>query len=148
MGFFARPNLEDITFKQLTGSTLTLSGTTHIATVSGLTLSDSGGGNVVITAKGAGPLTDGYVLTYNDARNQIELQLSAGSGGTQIYNGTSPTTCTVGGLTSGSTISGKTISCIIQDIVVPALNPAYTPPSNTFSLSCSPSAPTLRSPAC
>lgn len=143
MPFFARPNLDDTQFKQLTGSTLHLSGQTYIMTPSGLTLTANDGVyDIVLTAKGAGPLTDGYVLTYNDAKKQIELCLSAGSGGTQIYNGTSPTTCTVGGLPAGTSISGCTLSCIIQKIVAPALNPTITAPSNTFSLVCSPSAPT------
>jgi hypothetical protein len=114
---------------------------THIATPSGLTL-NSGSANVPITAKGAGFLTDGYVLTYDDSRCEIALKLSAGSGGTQIYNGLSPTTCTVGGLSAGSSISGCTLSQIIQKIVVPACLPTVTAPSRTFSLSCSPSAAT------
>jgi hypothetical protein len=139
MAFFARPNIDDTQFKQLTGSTLHLSGQTHIMTPSGLSLTANDGiNNIVVTAKGADFTKNGYVLTYNDSKKQIELCLSAGSGGTQIYNGTSPTTCTVGGLCSGTSISGETLSCIIQQIVAPALNPAVTPPSNTFSLSCSP----------
>ena len=143
MPFFARPNLDDTQFKQLIDSTLHLSGQTYVTTPSGLTLTANDGVyDIVLTAKGAGPLTDGYVLTYNDAKKQIELKLSAGSGGTQIYNGASPTTCTVGGLVCGTSISGKTLSCIIQDIVAPALNPTIIPPSNTFTLSCSPSTST------
>jgi hypothetical protein len=143
MPFFARPNLDDTQFKQLSGSTLTLSGTTRIVTPSGLTLSDGGGGDVVITAKNAGFTTDGYVLTYDYCKNEIGLCLSAASGGTQIYNGASPTTCTVGGLTCNTSISGQTLSCIIQQIVAPALNPVLTPPYiQSFSLSCSPSTPT------
>ena len=53
MTFFARPNLDDIQFKQLTGSTLTLSGQTRIIETNGLTLSDGAGSNIVITAKNA-----------------------------------------------------------------------------------------------
>jgi hypothetical protein len=40
MGFFARPNIDNIQFKQLAGTTLTLSGTTQIATSGGLELID------------------------------------------------------------------------------------------------------------
>jgi len=137
MGFFARPNLEDITFKQLTGSTLTLSGVTHIATPSGLTLMGSCSNTIPIVATNE---CDGYVMTY--CGGKIGLALSAGSGGTQIYNGASPTTCTVGGLVCNTSISGQTLSCIIQQIVAPAIPPALTPPSNTFLLVCLPSAPT------
>ena len=135
MTFFARPNLDNTQFKQLSGSTLTLSGQTQIATTSGLTLSDGNGGNIVITANNASPATDGYVLTYDDASKQICLALSSASGGSQNYCGISPTTCAVGGLPAGSPISGLTLSCIIQEIVAPVLSPTCSQPYNTLSLS-------------
>lgn len=143
MPFFARPNLDDTQFKQLTGSTLTLSGTTHIMTPSGLTLTaDDGITNVVITAKGASPLTDGYVLTYDKDRCEIALKCSAGSGGTTVYDYTGLTTCAVGGVGVGSCLYNCQLQDIIHTMVSPALNPAIIPPSNTFTLSCSPSTPT------
>lgn len=81
MSFFSRPNLDDIQFKQTTGSTLSLSGLTRIRTVSGLTLSDGAGGDVLISASGASTATtQGYVLTYMDGL--ISLQPSSASGGT------------------------------------------------------------------
>ena len=135
MAFFARPNLDNDQFKQLSGTTLTLYGQTQIASTSGFTLSDGSGGNVLITANNASPATDGYVLTYDDASKQICLAISSASGSTGLYNGTSPTTCGVGGLCAGTSISGETLSYIIQQIVAPVLAPFCTPPYNTLSLS-------------
>lgn len=50
---------------------------------------------------------------------------------TRAYHGTSPTTLTVGGLTSGTAIAGKSYQDIIQSIVAPYINPAFT----SFSIS-------------
>lgn len=43
-----------------------------------------------------------------------------------IYNGNSPSTVTVGGLPSGSSISGQTFESIIQAIVAPYVNPVFS----------------------
>lgn len=50
---------------------------------------------------------------------------------TRAYHGTSPTTLTVGGLTSGTAIAGKSYQAIIQAIVAPYINPVFT----SFSVS-------------
>lgn len=50
---------------------------------------------------------------------------------TQKYNGVSPTTVTVGGLNAGSSITNQTWIQIIQSIVAPYINPAFT----SFSVS-------------
>jgi len=78
MGFFARPDLTDIQFKQIKGGELTLSGTTRIATTTGLTLIGDGG-YIPIVATGE---TNGYVMTYNSTKGVIELAESTLSGGT------------------------------------------------------------------
>ena len=81
MTFFSRPVLEELQFKQTTGTTLSLSGLTKIRTSSGLTLSDGVGGDVLITASGASSATtEGYVLTYMNGL--ISLQPSSSTGGT------------------------------------------------------------------
>jgi len=139
--FFARPNLEDVQFKQIPGSLLTLSGQTRIATTSGLTLTDGGTGFVPIILTGG---TEFDVLTYRGGK--MVLQPLSGSSGSGIYSGASPTTCTVGGLVSGSPISGCSISKILESILVPTLYPALTPPS--ASLSLSPSTPLLYEVGC
>lgn len=135
--FFARPNLSDEQFKQLQGTTLTLSGQTRIASISGLTLATNNiGGNVIVTASGAS--TAGHVLTY-DGAGKIRLLPSTGGGG--VYLGASPTTCTVGGLSSGSPISSCTYDDILQKILVPELFPLLIPatsgisPTRTFTIS-------------
>ena len=130
MGFFARPNLDDIQFRQLTGTTLTLSGQTRIASPTGLTLTDGAGGYRPIIATGG---TQFDVLTL--VGGKIILQPSSASGGTGVYTLASPTTCTVGGLPSGSAISGCTLSCILEKILVPTVSPTLTAPSATFTVS-------------
>lgn len=127
MPFFARPDLSDEQFKQLAGSQLTLSGQTRIATTSGLTLTDGLGGYIPIIATGA---TNLDVLTYNSATNQITLQPSTG-GGSGVYSGASPTTCTVGGLVAGSPIFNCSISTILEEILVPTLAPTYILPASS-----------------
>lgn len=129
MTMFSRPSLEDFQFKQPLNSTLTLSGQTKIATISGLTLSDGAGGNVLITASGA---TNGNVMTYH---NGIIGLFPASSGVTGVYDGLSPTTCAVGGLPSNSVIYGCTVIKILEKILVPTLCPTFTNPSRTFTIS-------------
>jgi hypothetical protein len=48
-----------------------------------------------------------------------------------VYNGTSPTTTTVGGLSSGTSITGQTLADIIESIVAPYVDPAFS----AFSIS-------------
>ena len=119
MTFFSRPILEDLQFKQLSDSILTLSGTTRFVNVTGLTLTDGNGIYIPIIATGG---TNGKVLTYRD--DVISLEDVTGSEGGGIYSGSSPTTCTVGGLLSNSSIVGCSISNILQKILVPALAPS------------------------
>lgn len=59
--------------------------------------------------------------------------LGSGSGGGGTYAGTSPTTVTVGGLASGSAISGLSYQDIIQSIVAPYVNPTWNSFSNSQS---------------
>ena len=132
MPFFARPNLEDTQFKQLPDSILSLSGQTRIATTSGLTLSDGAGGNVVVTANGAS--TPGEVLTFDGS---IIKLMPAGAGGDMIYM--SPpykpnASVTLCGIPNNYLLSGKTISCILETMLVPTVNPLLTPNSHTFAI--------------
>jgi len=125
MTFFARPNLSDEQFKQLSGTVLQLSGQTQIATTSGLTLTDGIGNNIIVTASGASDNFD--VLTY--CNGIISLLPPTASGSTGIYTCASPSTCSVGGLSGGTSISGRTISSILEEILVPTLDPTLTNPS-------------------
>lgn len=129
MPFFARPNIDDIQFKQISGTTITLSGQTRIATSSGLTLYDDVNSKYIpIIVTGA---TDNTVLTY--LNNKITLQPISDITG-NVYTGYTPTTCTVGGLVSGTDICNCSFTCIVQDILVPPLNPVVTEPSSGFSI--------------
>ena len=138
MTFFARPNLDDIQFKQLTGSTLTLSGQTRIIETNGLTLSDGAGSNIVITAKNASSHV-GDVLTYDGAGNICLMPSAGGGGGDPTYNPPylSPASVSLGGIHAGDNLTGCTLSCIIQTLLVPTLNPTLTPPSSTFNITLS-----------
>ena len=135
MGFFARPNLDRVQFRQESGGEpLELSGQTKIHATSGFTLSNGNNVDVVITAEGADVATIGHVLTFDG--DKIKLKpVEGGSGGT-TYNAPykSPSTYTVGGLVAGTVLTGKTLSCILQDMLVPTLNPVLTNPSSTFSI--------------
>jgi hypothetical protein len=133
MAFFARPDLSNEQFKQLSGSILTLSGQTRIATVNGLTLSNGDTGNTVITADGAGVgLTDYYVMTFDPADGRIKLMES--TSGTSFYDGSTPATVTVGGISGGTELSGKTISEILEELLAPTVSPSIVEPSSTFVL--------------
>ena len=101
-----------------TGSTLTLSGQTVIA--------DSGN------------------LRYESERtfdNSLDLvtkefvETTSGSGITAstTYNLNSPAAVTVGGVTAGTDLTGKTSNEILEEILVPVLNPTLSNPSNGFS---------------
>ena len=132
MGFFARPNLEDVTFKQLIGSTLTLSGQTQIASTSGLTLANGSGSTIIITARN--PVV-GNIMTFDGTEIRLMPPNPSGStGNSGNYFGNSPTTCTVGGLSGGTAIYGRTIENILQSILVPLLNPSISAPYNTFTI--------------
>ncbi len=142
MPFFARPNLDDIQFKQLTGTTLTLSGETRIANpVGGLAFVDEFGRTIPVVVTGA---SGQDVLTYVSGSSGVCLTLSQPTSGasTGVYLCKSPTTCTVGGLPTGSPIYNCPIDYILERILVPTIQPTKVEPSATFSLSCFPSAPT------
>jgi hypothetical protein len=134
MTFFARPNLSDEQFKQQTGTVLSLSGQTRITTTSGLTLSDGAGSNVIITAADANSHV-GDVLTY-DGAGTIKLLPASGAGGDPIYNPPykSPAAVTLCGINAGFVLTGKTLSCILETMLVPTLNPSAPNPSNGFNI--------------
>lgn len=127
MSFFSRPNLENLQFKQTPDAILGLSGQTQILTLTGLTLF-SGSVNVPINASG---LAVGNVMTYDGSAIRL---MPPTSGGTGYYSGASPTTITVGGLISGSSITALPISDILERILVPTLYPTLISPSSSFSI--------------
>jgi len=45
---------------------------------------------------------------------------------TTIYESNSPSTCTVGGITAGTILTGKTMECLMQDMLAPYIEPAFS----------------------
>jgi hypothetical protein len=133
MSFFARPNLDDVQFKQLTGSTLTLSGTTRIVSTGSLQF-QSGSTYIPIVITGG---TNYDVLTL--VSGKLILQTPSSGASTGYYTCRTPSTVCVGGISVGTTLTGKTIACILEEMLVPLCNPSIIGPSSVFSIT-SPSA--------
>ncbi len=117
MAFFTRPELDNRQFKQVSGSTLTLSGNTEIVSGGTFTLQ----GKEIVATGG----TYGQVLTL-DFDGKIKLLDPTGSGGTGVYMLESPPTVTVGGITPAYTLTGKTLDVILRDMLVVYQAPAFS----------------------
>jgi hypothetical protein len=109
-------NLSDSKAYQATGQTLTLSGHTKIATVGDLK----------------------YVThpTFSEDTQIIDKKYvddSVVSTGSTIYNLATPSTVTIGGLTSGTILTGKTSNEILKEILVMYLLPAFSSFCNNVS---------------
>jgi len=133
MGFFARPNLDDIQFKQLSGSTLTMSGQTRIATTGNLSF-QSGNTFIPIIITGG---TNLDVLTL--VSGKIRLQSPSSGASTGYYTCKTPSTICVGGIPANTVLTGKTIACLFEEMLVPTVSPTITPPSES-SFTINPSA--------
>jgi hypothetical protein len=120
--FFTRPQLDDRQFKQLSGDTLNLSGLTNFAGV----LQSKG---VEIDGTVTTGTTVGSVLTYNGSK----ILLLPASGGSGVYDGASPSNITVGGMPAGTTLTGRTIVDILEEILIDTFDPTLTAPNNSFS---------------
>lgn len=120
MGFFTRPELENRQFKQESGSTLTLSGETNFAG----TLKSKG---VEIDGSVTGA-TVGDVLKWDGNKIALDTDFS----GSTVYNGASPSNIEVGGMPSGSVLTGRTYTSILQEILITTYYPTLTAPSSTF----------------
>jgi len=57
--------------------------------------------------------------------NKAAAALSAETANT-IYTSNSPSTCTVGGITAGTALTGKTMECLMQDMLAPYIDPAFS----------------------
>jgi len=58
--------------------------------------------------------TDGVIVT------------GASTGGCGDYAGNSPSTCTVGGITSGTVLTGQTLEHLIQEMLAPYIEPTFS----------------------
>ena len=83
----------------------------------------------------ANSTTTGWVLPYPGYILSPPVTGGTGStGGNDLYTGATPSICTVGGLTSGTELTGKTYTEILQQILVPELCGTITAPSTSISL--------------
>ncbi len=111
----ARPNLENNFFKQLAGTTLTLSGQTKIQATSGLTFTDGSGNFIPIILSGG---TSGDTLTY--INSQMVLRPS-GAGAKPIFNGCRTTTRS--GIPVVNT-GGNTVQQFLENYFFPSVFPS------------------------
>jgi len=117
MAFSTKQNLSNQKFQQITGSTMTLSGNTIIANSGRLRYASE----VSITGE-----TQIVHKSYVD-----EAILSVSTGGSIIYSGSTPASVALGGINVGYQLTGKTANQILENLLVPTLNPTLTNPSIT-----------------
>jgi hypothetical protein len=79
-------------------------------------------------------LVGGGNTTVTDTGNQILIYSSGGSGG-GTYNLSTPASITVGGISSGTQLTGKTSFQLFEELLVPELFGTITPPSTSIGLS-------------
>ena len=73
--------------------------------------------------------------TVQQVGDQIIVQSDTASG-SQQYSGETPSALDLGGINIGYELTGKTVSCIIQDLLVPELCGTITEPSISIQLTC------------
>jgi len=123
MPFFARPDLSNEQFKQLSGSTLTLSGSTQISSIGSLEFQDKSTCCYIPVVICNACEQD--VLKYVSGCLVLGT-VSTGGTSTGIYDGLSPSSVCVGGMPAGTYLTGRTITSILQEILVPTLPPVVT----------------------
>jgi len=73
----------------------------------------------------------GWILPYPGYF--ITEPITGGTGGDQIYSGESPSNVTVGALLAGATLTGRTISSILEEMLITTIYPTIIEPTRTFS---------------
>ena len=114
-GFFTRPDLSDIQFKQMSGSTLTLSGITDFFGVL-----KSKGVEIDATLTGATSATTGHVLTYLDGKIRLAPSGSGGGGGNNAFD--SNRTTTRSGIPAVN-VGGMTVQQFLEGYFFPSVLP-------------------------
>jgi hypothetical protein len=92
-------------------------------------------GLAIFTTPDVGTTGD-TVLVYNTISKKVKqvaqstIQGSGGGTGNQMYTGATPSNVTVGGLAAGSTLTGNTLSKLLERILIQYLAPVFS----TFSI--------------
>lgn len=74
--------------------------------------------------------------TVTQSGNTVVIFSTGGTGGDGgLYNLSSPAAISLGGIISGTTLTGKTAFELFEELLVPTLNPTLTPPSSSLSMS-------------
>jgi hypothetical protein len=105
-------------FEQLAGDELILSGDTII---------DSSQGNIKYSTSSVSITDDAQLVTKKYVDENTSTGITAGT----TYNLSSPSTVSVGGINAGTDLLGKTSNEILEEILVPYINPAFS----SFSIS-------------
>lgn len=116
MGFFTRITLEDNVAKQISGTTLTLSGETNFVgrlKSKGIEIDASTGGTF-----------PSYVLTL-DTDSVIRLKPSS-SGGSGLYTQASPSTINLGGIPAGTVLTNRPLEDILEQLLVVYQTPTFS----------------------
>lgn len=74
---------------------------------------------------------DALIFQYRGAI--INEPITGDTTATTVYIGASPSNITVGGMTSGTSLTGRTFSSILEEILVTTFFPTLIAPSNTFN---------------
>ena len=137
----------NIDLSSITGAT-TNDGVVSGATLNGTTLElhrTEGLGDVTVDLTAlSGTTSDVYIsgatlvgaslkLARTEGLGDVTVDLTPLSGATDlIYSGASPSNIDVGGMSSGTTLTGKTLTEIIEDMAITTYYPTLTSPSNLF----------------
>lgn len=116
MAFQTKQNLSSQKFEQTSGSTIVLSGSTVIGNSGELKYASS----ITITGE-----------TQIVHKSYVDTLIQGVTGGTLLYDGATPASVAVGGIDIGYQLTGKTANEILENLLVPTLNPTLTNPSIT-----------------
>jgi hypothetical protein len=113
------------------------------------TLSDAGfnqpsGTGGTLTVSGSTTIANSATLRYSSCQHSTFVNRSvvdkeyvdkhvSGATGSSTYNLSSPAAITVGGISGGTTLTGKTTVQLFEMLLVPTLYPAFVSPLNGFS---------------
>ena len=111
----------------------TITGATTIAINSGGTLTIVDNRTSKIGIQYAANYNSGFTDNSLITKKYVDDNIINTTGAT-IYNLGSPAAITLGGIVSGTTLTGKTTNQILEELLVPTLNPTLIAPSSTIAL--------------